>query len=43
MREWQAEDAPRHGPTLPALTLAEALERFRVDGPVDFDALREAW
>jgi AbrB family looped-hinge helix DNA binding protein len=29
--------------TLPRLTLAEALERFRVRGPIDDAADREAW
>lgn len=46
MRDGQtegAEDASRQVAALPPLPLAEALERFRVDGPVDLDALREAW
>lgn len=28
---------------LPRLTLAEALERYRADGPVDLTALRKEW
>lgn len=29
--------------TLPILTLEEMLERYRIEGPIDFEAEREAW
>lgn len=28
---------------IPTLTLEEALERFRIEGPIDFEVEREAW
>lgn len=44
--EWQAEaakDAIRHVGKPTPFMLEEVLTRFRVDGPVDEGALREAW